>query len=298
LYAIITLIFQLNLKKRVQEVVMPDLKYGFVLPFGDARMVSDLAQEAEQAGWDGVFRPEPVWHIDAWICLTAAAMTTERIRLGTLISPLPRMRPWRVAAQTATLDNLSGGRVILGVGLGWLLYGYQAFPDEVTNTRQRAEMLDEFIEVLDLLYRGAPAKFEGKHYRVNLTALHEQYYPPKPVQQPRIPIWAAGMWGKEKSMRRVLKCDGLIPEKASTEGQPGEISPEDIRAMRAYVQANRKLDTPFDIIMQGKTVDCSRVQIQEKIGPYIEAGATWWIEELYGIPEEKVIERLKQGPER
>jgi hypothetical protein len=276
---------------------MHEIKYGFVLPFGDARTVANLANEAEQAGWDGVFRPEPVWHIDAWICLTAAAMTTERIRLGTLISPLPRMRPWRVAAQTATLDNLSGGRVILGVGVGWLLYGYQAFPDEVTNIRQRAEMLDEAIGVLDLLYRGVPTKFEGRHYRVDLTGLHEQYYPPKPVQQPRIPIWAVGMWPKEKSMRRVLKCDGLIPEKSDGEGQPVEMTPEDIRAMREYVQANRELDTPFDIIMQGNTVDMSRDQRQEKVYPFIRAGATWWIEALYGVAEEKVVERLREGPQ-
>jgi alkanesulfonate monooxygenase SsuD/methylene tetrahydromethanopterin reductase-like flavin-dependent oxidoreductase (luciferase family) len=277
---------------------MPEIKHGFVLPFGDARVVANLAREAEQAGWDGVFRPEPVWHIDAWICLTAAAMTTERIRLGTLISPLPRMRPWRVAAQTATLDNLSGGRVILGVGVGWLLYGYQAFPDEVTNIHQRAEMLDEAIGVLDLLYRGAPTKFEGKHYRVDLTGLHEQYYPPKPVQQPRIPIWAVGMWPKEKSMRRALKCDGLIPEKAGVEGQPAEITPEDIRAMCEYVKTNRELDTPFDFIMQGNSVDMSRDQIQDRIAPYADAGANWWIEALYGVAEEKVVERLKKGPHR
>jgi hypothetical protein len=275
---------------------MPDIKYGFVLPFGDARTVANLAREAEQAGWDGVFRPEPVWHIDAWICLTAAAITTERIRLGTLISPLPRMRPWRVAAQTATLDNLSGGRMILGVGVGWLLYGYQAFPDEITDTRQRAEMLDEAIDVLDLLYRGTPAKFDGKHYRVDLTGLHEQYYPPKPVQQPRIPIWAVGMWPKEKSMRRVLKCDGLIPEKAGGEGTPAEITAEDIHAMRAYVQANQELHTPFDIIMQGNTVDHSRQQVQDKVLPFAEAGATWWIEALYGVAEEKAVERLREGP--
>jgi hypothetical protein len=288
----------LNIKKRMQEVVMPDLKYGFVLPFGDARVVADLAREAEQAGWDGVFRPEPVWHIDAWICLTAAAMTTERIRLGTLISPLPRMRPWRVGAQTATLDNLSNGRVILGIGVGWLLYGYQAFPDEITNRRQRADMLDEAIDVLDLLYRGAPAKFEGKYYRVDLTALHDQYYPPKPVQQPRIPIWAVGMWFKEKSMRRVLKCDGLIPEKRAADGQELAMTPEDCRQMAEYVQANRTSNTPFDIIMQGNTVDHSRQQVQDKVEPYAEAGATWWIEALYGVPEDKVIERLKQGPKR
>jgi hypothetical protein len=275
---------------------MPAVNYGFVLPFGDARRVAELARQAEAAGWDGIFRPEPVWHIDAWICLTAAAMTTERIRLGTLISPLPRMRPWRVASQSATLDNLSNGRVIIGAGVGWLLYGYQAFSDEVKDIHLRAEMLDEAVDVLDLLYHGRQAKFEGKHYHVDLTDLHEQYFPPKPVHQPRIPIWMVGIWNRAKSMRRVLKCDGLIPEKRSADGQESELTPDDFRRMGEYVRANRTLDTPFDIIMQGNTVDHSRQQIQDKIDPFLEAGATWWIEALYGVPEEKVIERLRKGP--
>jgi hypothetical protein len=275
---------------------MPELKYGFVLPFGDARVVAELAHEAEEAGWDGVFRYEAVWHIDAWICLTAAAMTTKRIRLGTLISPLPRMRPWRVAAQTATLDNLSGGRVILGAGVGWLMYGYQSFTDEVTDIRLRAELLDEAVDVLDLLWRGQPGAFDGKHYHVRLSELNVEYYPPKPVQQPRIPIWMVGIWKREKSMRRVLKCDGLIPEKRSSDGQESQLTPQDIRAMSEYVRANREMDTPFDIIMQGNTVDHSRQQFRDKVTPFSEAGATWWIEALYGVPEEKVIERLRQGP--
>jgi alkanesulfonate monooxygenase SsuD/methylene tetrahydromethanopterin reductase-like flavin-dependent oxidoreductase (luciferase family) len=275
---------------------MPEIKYGFVLPFGDARLVAELAQEAEAAGWDGIFRPEPVWHIDAWICLTAAAMTTERILLGTLISPLPRMRPWRVAAQTATLDNLSNGRVILGVGVGWLLYGYQAFTDEVTDIHQRAEMLDEAVDVLDLLFCGQPRDYEGKHYHVRLSGLQEQYYPPKPVQQPRIPIWMVGMLDREKSMRRVLKCDGWIPEKHAAEGQEAALTPQDFRQMVDYVHQNRTLETPFDFIMQGNTVDHTRQQAQGVIGPFAEAGATWWIEALYGVPEDKVIERLRSGP--
>src|SRR6266536_2717817 len=89
------------------------MKYGFVLPVGDARTVADLAYDAEQAGWDGLFVAETVWGIDAWISLTAAAMRTERIRLGTDLTPLSRMRPWKLASETATLDHLSNGRVIV-----------------------------------------------------------------------------------------------------------------------------------------------------------------------------------------
>ncbi len=92
------------------------MKFGFVLPSGDARTAASLAADAEQAGWDGFFVWEPVWGIDAWVCLTAAAMTTQHIRLGTMLTPLSRTRPWKLASETVTLDHLSGGRVH---PLGW-----------------------------------------------------------------------------------------------------------------------------------------------------------------------------------
>ena len=233
---------------------MASLKFGFILPSGDARTTANLAREAEQAGWDGFFVPEPVWSADAWICLTAAAMVTERIRLGTMLSPLPRMRPWKLASETATLDNLSNGRVVLSLAIGWLMYGYQAFTDEATDTKKRAELLDEGIDILTLLYAGKQVNYQGKHYHVNLEALDPQYYPPSPVQQPRIPLWVVGVWPKMKSMQRVLKCDGLLPSKMNPDGQFSPVTPQDVCEMKAYVDQNRSLKTPFDIIAEGKTV--------------------------------------------
>src|SRR5688572_10374787 len=103
------------------------MRYGFVLPSGDARTAAEFAELAEASGWDGFFVWEPVWGVDAWVALTAAAMRTERIRLGTLLTPLPRRRPWDLAGQVAALDNLSGGRVILSVGLGAVHDGWLAF---------------------------------------------------------------------------------------------------------------------------------------------------------------------------
>src|SRR4029450_7174455 len=105
-------------------------------------MAAHTAELAERAGWDGFFVWEPIWGVDAWVCLAAAAMRTERIRLGTMLSPLSRMRPWKLASETATLDNLPGGRVILAVGLGALAAGFAEF-GEVTERRTRAELLDE-----------------------------------------------------------------------------------------------------------------------------------------------------------
>jgi hypothetical protein len=274
------------------------MKFGFVLPMGDARTAANLACEAEAAGWDGFFVGEAVWHTDPWVALTAAAMTTERIRLGTLVAQLPRVRPWKLASETATLDNLSKGRVILGVGAGVLYYGYQAFKDEITDKRIRAELMDEAIDVLTLLYQGEPFTYNGKHNHVDLTALDKQYYPPRPVQRPRIPIWIMGVWPRMKSMRRVCKCDGLLPTQMLPDGQFVQVKPDDIREMKVYIDANRTLTTPFDIISEGKTLGMDHAQMVDRLSPWVEAGATWWIETLYGAPHDEVVARLRQGPPR
>ena len=170
------------------------MKYGFVLPRGDARTAADFARAAEEAGWDGFFVWEPVWGVDAWVSLTAAAMVTERIRLGTMITPVSRMRPWKLASETATLDNLSGGRVILSVGLGAVDTGFEQF-GEITDRKTRAELLDEGLDILTGLWRGQPFEFHGKHYQVKPADFH---VPPAPVQQPRIPIWVVGAYPSDK----------------------------------------------------------------------------------------------------
>src|SRR5215213_11644099 len=144
------------------------MRYGFVFPLGDARTAADFAREAERAGWDGFFVWEPVWGIDAWVSLTAAAMQTERIKLGTMLTPLSRMRPWKLASETATLDRLSGGRVILAVGLGAIDSGFAAFGEE-TDRKIRAELLDEGLEILTSLWKGQPITYTGKHYQITPT---------------------------------------------------------------------------------------------------------------------------------
>lgn len=267
------------------------MKYGFVLPSGDARTAANFAHEAEAAGWDGFFVWEPVWGVDAWIALTAAAMRTEKIRLGTMLTPVSRMRPWKLASETATLDNLSGGRVILSVGLGAIDSGFAAFGEE-TDRKKRAELLDEGLDILTGLWRGQPFNYEGKHYRIKETKF---MVPPPPVQQPRIPIWVVGAWPRMKSMRRVLRYDGLLPSKMNEKGQVGPFSPDDLREIKAFIDQNRTETTPFDIIVEGTTPDPQ--QAVEKIRPWIDAGATWWIESMWEAPSmDAVLARLKQGP--
>ena len=277
---------------------MSAMKYGFVITYGGARTVADLAYEAEQAGWDGIFVGEAVWHNDPWVQLAAAAMRTERILLGTNVVQAPRHRPWKLASETATLDNLSNGRVILGMGMGVWYYGYQSFKDEITDKKIRGELLDEMVDLLDLLYQGQQFTYNGKHNHVDLMASDPQYYPAPPVQKPRIPLWVEGVWPRMKSMRRVLKCDGIFPVKMTADGQAAELTPEDICEIKAYVEANRTLNTPFDLVAQGSNAGLSRAQLADKVRPWAEAGATWWIEAPYREPEDKILAHLRQGPPR
>jgi len=275
---------------------MAALKYGLALPYGTARTVAKLSQLAEEAGWDGCFLGDAIWCEDPLIALAAAAMTTSRIRLGTMIIPVPLRRPWKLASESVALDRLSDGRLILGLGPGAVWMGWQSFPDEVTDNRSRAEMLDETIDILTLLYQRKQFDYDGKHFHLKLTLMDEMHYPPKPVQQPRIPLWVVGVWPRKKSMRRILKCDGVFVEKRGPDGKPEDATPADIREIKAYVDANRTLTTPFDIITSGKTSGLDRSQLQDTLMPFMEAGATWWIEGLWGESEEKVIERIRLGP--
>lgn len=273
------------------------MKYGFVLPHGDARTAANLALEAEKAGWDGFFVWEPVWGIDAWVCLTAAAMLTERIRLGTMLSPISRMRPWKLASETATLDNLSNGRVILSVGLGAIDTGFEEFGEE-TDRRTRAELLDEGLEILTGLWRGQPFNHDGKHYQVRETSFHP---PPPPVQQPRIPVWVVGAWPRMKSMQRVLQYDGLLPVMMDEQGAFVRYTPKDLVAMKAFILANRKDTTPFDIIVEGETPGDDPQRAIDFVHPWSDAGATWWIEAQWELPRnaeglETVRQRILSGP--
>ena len=273
------------------------MKYGFVLPASDARTAADFAYDAEQAGWDGFFVYEPVWGIDAWVSLTAAAMRTERIRLGTDLTPLSRMRPWKLASETVTLDHLSGGRVTLAVGLGAIDTGFAEFGEQ-TDRRTRAELLDEGLDILTGLWRGQPFNYDGKHYKIKETTF---YPPPPPVQQPRIPIWTVGAWPRMKSMRRVLRCDGILPCVIDQQGQSSDLTPDHLRAIKEYVVANRTLTSPFDIVIEGETPGDDPAKATAIAGQWADAGATWWIESRWELARDSeglkaVRERILQGP--
>jgi alkanesulfonate monooxygenase SsuD/methylene tetrahydromethanopterin reductase-like flavin-dependent oxidoreductase (luciferase family) len=275
------------------------MKFGVVVPFADARQTADLAQEAERAGWDGVFVWEPVWGTDAWVSLAAAAMQTERIRLGTMLSPLPWLSPLKLASETATLDQLSNGRVILAVGLGANDAGAADFGLEL-DRKQKAERLDEGLAILNGLWAGQPFAFEGKHHRIRPT---EFSAPPPPVQQPRMPIWCVGVWPRMKSMRRVLGCDGILPTTKDAGGNHRPLSQDEIRAVSAWLAENSAEGKRFDIVVEGETPADEPNVAASMVRPQAEAGATWWMETRWMAPRNEqglaiFRDRVRAGPPR
>jgi alkanesulfonate monooxygenase SsuD/methylene tetrahydromethanopterin reductase-like flavin-dependent oxidoreductase (luciferase family) len=269
------------------------VRYGFVIPRGDPRAVAELAGEVEAAGWDGAFYWDGInlgdmETYDAWVVMAAMTMRTERVRIGAMLTPPARRRPWKLARETIALDHLSGGRLVLPVGLGALDDGGFSKVGEPTDRRVRAQLLDESLDILTGLWSGEPFSYEGEHY-----TLEEMTFLPRPVQSPRIPIWVVGAWPSEKSMNRALRYDGLLAYTTR-----GEVTPEDIRAMKAYVEENRSRDTPFDIVWEGQTPGDDPGRAASIVRPFAEAGVTWWIESMWTPPNEldDLRARIRQGP--
>jgi alkanesulfonate monooxygenase SsuD/methylene tetrahydromethanopterin reductase-like flavin-dependent oxidoreductase (luciferase family) len=275
------------------------VNYGFVLPVTDPRNVIELSAEAETAGWDGVFVAEMIYGPDAWVTLAAAAMRTERIKLGTMLSPVARMRPWKIASETATLDRISNGRVILAVGLGAIETGYAAY-GEVIDRKTRVELTEEALQIVTALWKGEPFSFQGKHYQVDITNLDKgmRDWEVRPVQTPRIPIWHAGTWPASPSMRRALKYDGLLPN-VFLDGKHAPITVDALREMRALATETRGDDAPYDIIVEGESQANDPAEI-EKMTAWEEAGGTWWIESSWSKQDdlEFLRNRISAGPPR
>jgi alkanesulfonate monooxygenase SsuD/methylene tetrahydromethanopterin reductase-like flavin-dependent oxidoreductase (luciferase family) len=271
--------------------------------FADAEVVANVAEAAEAAGWDGLF----VWdHIlydrqarqrlgDPWILLTAAALATERIKLGPLVTPVARRRPEQLARQVSTLDNLSRGRVIFGAGLGGPIEDEYGSFGEPTDARQLAGRLDEGLELLDRYWSGEPLTHHGRHYEVEDVALL-----PTPVQRPRVPVWIGGFWPHRRPMRRAARWDGAVPLFMSA--THGHVPPlEEFRELVAFVRANRDADPslPFEFVLGGPT-PTHTARARDLLGPLSEAGATWWDERRPIDDEidrlEPVLRRIEAGP--
>lgn len=274
------------------------LKFGITLPYGDARSCANLAQRAETAGWDGIFVGDAIWCHDPLIQLSAAAIVTNQIRLGTLVLATPLRRPNHLASESLALDHLSNGRLILGLGMGATWMGWQAFPAQITETRARAEMLDETIEILTRMQQSEQFDFIGKHYQVQLSKLDPMYYPTPTIQQPHVPIWIPGVWPRQKSLQRVLKCNGLLPYTLNEERAVVQASPEEVAEMRDYILEHHQDEANFDIVIEGKTAGLSQMEAEETLGRWQAAGATWWIESMWDATADEVLKRIEVGPGR
>jgi hypothetical protein len=261
--------------------------FGAVGPGRDPRGLAELAGLAEDSGWDAVFLEDYLVYqgetalptYDPWICLAAMACATNRIRLGTTVTPVPRRRPWKLAAEAVALDHLSAGRFILGVGIGDPGDPFLAGVGGPTQPRVLAEMLDESLEIITALWTGAPVTFSGKHYtldEVQLTA--------RPVQQPRIPIWVGGNFLVPAVRRRILRWDGSCAYKGSTDA-PQQILPVDVRALLTERWSSER--THFDIKVSGG----------DPIA-FAEAGATWWGRWIPPGPVTDAEAILRAGPPR
>jgi alkanesulfonate monooxygenase SsuD/methylene tetrahydromethanopterin reductase-like flavin-dependent oxidoreductase (luciferase family) len=263
------------------------VKHALFLPIfdelADPRVVATVAADAEEAGWDGVF----VWdHIgyrapvravaDPWVTMAAMAMVTSELALGPMITPLPRRRPVKLAREVAALDQLSDGRVVLGVGIGGDGAGELSATGEELDDRVRGEMLDEGLEVLRAAWTGEELQHRGKHYTARDLAVL-----PRPVQDP-LPIWVAVRYGRSKPLQRAARFDGVFPIEID---HPDKLA----ETLAAF---ERPTDRPYDVA----------VGAQDDTDPraYEAVGATWWMRGFspYGITEAEVRSVLAAGPLR
>lgn len=252
----------------------------------DPIVLARLAADAEEAGWDGFFLwdhvrwNEPVRSVaDPWIALAAAATATERLLLGPMVTPLARRRPVKVARETATLDRLSNGRLVLGVGLGSDRFGGEfSRTGEELGDRARAGMLDESLSVLQAAWSGNAVHHLGSHYRVDdITFL------PTPTDA-RIPVWVAAFPGNRRPLRRAARHNGFFPVHLDSADQLAE-------AVATIDEFRGGPDSSYEVA----------VALEAGADParYAAAGATWWLTELdpYDLRLDRIRALIRAGPD-
>ncbi|GCE50854.1 luciferase-like monooxygenase [Thermosporothrix hazakensis] len=270
------------------------MHYGITLPnvynFAEPHLLADLAHTAEEAGWDGVFLWDTLHYLadgqpvaEAWISLTAMAMRTRRVKLGTMVTAPTRRRPQKLAREAVTLDHVSNGRFILGVGIGDIEdKGFTHF-GEVLDAKQRAGMLDESLEIIQGLWSGEPFSYSGKYYQVD-----EIQFLPTPLQKPRIPIWVAGTWPNKGPMKRAARWDGVHVFS----------SPEGIAPVKRFMDEHHTAGAPFDIVVSVPLFEAARnAQARAALREAEQGGATWLLE--FVMPNQDVdavYAALRQGP--
>lgn len=287
------------------------MRYGFVVPFADARQFAELAALGEERGWDAVFTWESLYGEHAWVAMAAAAMRTTRIRLGTLLTPASRHRPWDLASMASTVDRLSGGRVVMSVGLGALHSGWTRFePDEGRATRARK--LDESLEVYRGLLSGEPYSFEGTFYPVGPEGSDAPPLPPPSTQRPHPPVWVVGAYvpgqSRQRSLERAARWQGILPTVAVPDAQPGSphLTLDSVAEALDLVRGLREqAGLPwegYDVVIEGDSTG-EFVQSAGTPDEWAGIGATWWVESWWTIPPgpdglDELRRRIEAGPPR
>ncbi|MGW1290085.1 LLM class flavin-dependent oxidoreductase, partial [Streptomyces sp. NPDC002586] len=212
------------------------------------------------------------------------------------LTPVPRYRPQQLARQVATLDHLSGGRVIFAAGLGGPVEDeYRSFGD-AAEPRLLAERLDEGLELLGRFWSGEPVNHHGRHYEVRDVALL-----PATVQRPGPPVWIGGFWPRRAPMRRAARWDGAVPLfETARHGHAPDVA--EVCELVGYVRKHRTAgaERPFEFVLGGATPP-DAAKARDVIGPLHDAGATWWDERqvqtgpgLDRLPA--VLRRIEAGP--
>jgi hypothetical protein len=251
-------------------------------PAGDPRTMAELAVLAERAGWDAVFLEDYIVYpgdvgtptFDPWVVMAAMAVATTRIRLGTLVTPVPRRRPWKLAMEAVTLDHLSGGRVILGAGAGDAAEASFTGTGEPTDQQSLAGRLDEALEIIARLWDGEAVTYRGTYYRT-----HELRLPVRPVQRPRVPIWVGGDWKVGGVRRRLVRWDGCCVYRGAP-GTPAHrpLLAGEVRELLAGVRRERGTSDGFEVCVGGRERDPDWQREREYLASLADAGATWWQE--------------------
>jgi alkanesulfonate monooxygenase SsuD/methylene tetrahydromethanopterin reductase-like flavin-dependent oxidoreductase (luciferase family) len=270
------------------------LRQGLYLPpfgpFGDPLVLVELAVRAEAAGWDGVFLWDHLVHddlaiVDPWTTLAAMAQATSTIRIGPMVTPLARRRPWVVARQAATVGRLSGGRLILGTGLGSDESGDFSRFGEPTDLSERAGAYDEGLALLDAVWSARPYRHEGTRYQVILDA-------GVPMAE-RIPVWVASSTGHPKVIGRAAARDGIFPNFEDHTATPTEIADLLVQLRRAGLPPER----PFDVAVAGNASPAWGEPITVDVSALARAGMTWWMESLIHFdPLELSLKIVDAGP--
>jgi hypothetical protein len=288
------------------------MKFGFIGSYGTPAEHLRLARATEEHGWDGFFTWDgvslgepgfeavPTW--DPFSLLAAAATVTERISLGAMVFAFPRRRPWELAQQILTVDHLSGGRLVLPVGVG--VADDRAFTSvegQPTALRDRARALDEVLAWLERSWSGEPFAYDGEYVRTGTFQ-----FPQQPVLR-RVPVWPIAVWDARKpprrSLDRALRWDGMVPQVRAESPEDAEAGADDVRELVAWIGEQRgsgdeRGTAPYDIVVQGR-LDSDPDVAARQARAAADAGATWWIESWWDpatVTAGSLLERVEQGP--